>query len=48
MKYIYVNVKDFRFPSVAETLFERSISHQFGKPEIGWNYELGFKGTGLK
>lgn len=48
-KNIFTSVsKGFSVPSVAETLTpERQINTDL-KPEIGWNYELGFKGNWLK
>lgn len=40
--------KGFSVPSVAETLTPEGQINTDLKPEIGWNYELGFKGNWLK
>lgn len=37
--------KGFSTPSVAETLTPEGTINTSLKPEIGWNYELGFKGN---
>ncbi|MBG6111715.1 iron complex outermembrane receptor protein [Flavobacterium sp. CG_9.10] len=39
--------KGFSVPSVAETLTPEGQINTDLKPEIGWNYELGFKGNWL-
>ena len=45
-KNIYTSVsKGFSVPSVAETLTPEGKINTDLKPEIGWNYELGFKGN---
>lgn len=45
-KNIYTSVsKGFSVPSVAETLTPEGQINTDLKPEIGWNYELGFKGN---
>jgi iron complex outermembrane receptor protein len=48
-KNIFSSVsKGFSVPSVAETLTPEGQINTDLKPEIGWNYELGFKGNWLK
>ncbi|MDI5898145.1 TonB-dependent receptor family protein [Flavobacterium yafengii] len=48
-KNIFTSVsKGFSVPSVAETLTPEGQINTKLKPEIGWNYELGFKGNWLK
>ncbi|MFV8368846.1 TonB-dependent receptor family protein [Flavobacterium sp. LB2R40] len=48
-KNIFASVsKGFSVPSVAETLTSEGQINTELKPEIGWNYELGFKGNWLK
>jgi iron complex outermembrane receptor protein len=48
-KNIFTSVsKGFSVPSVAETLTPEGQINTDLKPEIGWNYELGFKGNWLK
>lgn len=45
-KNIYTSIsKGFSVPSVAETLTPEGQINTNLKPEIGWNYELGFKGN---
>lgn len=45
-KNIFTSVsKGFSVPSVAETLTPEGQINTDLKPEIGWNYELGFKGN---
>ena len=45
-KNIYSSVsKGFSVPSVAETLTPEGQINTDLKPEVGWNYELGFKGN---
>lgn len=45
-KNIYTSIsKGFSVPSVAETLTPEGQINTDLKPEIGWNYELGFKGN---
>lgn len=47
-KNIFTSVsKGFSVPSVAETLTPEGQINTDLKPEIGWNYELGFKGNWL-
>ena len=47
-KNIFTSVsKGFSVPSVAETLTPEGQINTNLKPEIGWNYELGFKGNWL-
>lgn len=47
-KNLYVNVsKGFSTPTVDETLTPEGLINTNLKPEIGWNYEIGFKGTWL-
>ncbi|RTY76394.1 TonB-dependent receptor family protein [Flavobacterium sp. LS1R10] len=40
--------KGFSVPSVAETLTPEGQINTNLKPEVGWNYELGFKGNWLE
>ncbi len=48
-KNIYASVsKGFSVPSVAETLTPEGEINTNLKPELGWNYELGFKGNWLQ
>ncbi len=48
-KNIYASVsKGFSVPSVAETLTPEGEINTNLKPEVGWNYELGFKGNWLQ
>ncbi|MDI6032432.1 TonB-dependent receptor [Flavobacterium sp. LB2P84] len=48
-KNIFTSVsKGFSVPSVAETLTAEGQINTELKPEIGWNYELGFKGNWLE
>ncbi|TDE55128.1 TonB-dependent receptor family protein [Flavobacterium sp. GT3P67] len=48
-KNIFASVsKGFSVPSVAETLTPEGQINTDLKPELGWNYELGFKGNWLK
>lgn len=48
-KNIFTSIsKGFSVPSVAETLTPEGQINTDLKPEIGWNYELGFKGNWLK
>ncbi|MFE3868335.1 TonB-dependent receptor family protein [Flavobacterium sp. LS2P90] len=48
-KNIFTSVsKGFSVPSFAETLTPEGQINTDLKPEIGWNYELGFKGNWLK
>jgi iron complex outermembrane receptor protein len=48
-KNIFTSVsKGFSVPSVAETLTSEGQINTDLKPEVGWNYELGFKGNWLK
>jgi len=48
-KNIYTSVsKGFSVPSVAETLTPGGQINTELKPEIGWNYEMGFKGNWFK
>ncbi|MGO1584644.1 TonB-dependent receptor family protein [Mesonia sp.] len=45
-KNVYINLsKGFSIPTVDETLTPRGNINNTLKPEIGWNYELGFKGS---
>lgn len=45
-KNIFMSVsKGFSVPSVAETLTPEGQINTDLKPELGWNYELGFKGN---
>lgn len=45
-KNIFTSIsKGFSVPSVAETLTQEGQINTYLKPEIGWNYELGFKGN---
>lgn len=45
-KNIYIAVsKGFSVPAVAETLTPEGQINTDLKPEIGWNYEIGFKGN---
>lgn len=45
-KNIYASVsKGFSVPAVAETLTPEGQINTDLKPEIGWNYEIGFKGN---
>ncbi|MBP2283685.1 iron complex outermembrane receptor protein [Flavobacterium sp. CG_23.5] len=47
-KNIFTSIsKGFSVPSVAETLTPEGQINTDLKPEIGWNYELGFKGNWL-
>ena len=47
-KNFYISIsKGFSTPSVAETLTPIGQINTNLKPEIGWNYELGFKGNWL-
>jgi iron complex outermembrane recepter protein len=47
-KNIYSSIsKGFSVPSVAETLTPEGQINTSLKPELGWNYELGFKGNWL-
>ena len=47
-KTIYTAIsKGFSTPSVAETLTPEGAINTSLKPEIGWNYEVGFKGNWL-
>lgn len=47
-KNIYSSIsKGFSVPSVAETLTPNGIINTDLKTEIGWNYEIGFKGNWL-
>ena len=47
-KNIFMSVsKGFSVPSVAETLTPEGQINTDLKPEVGWNYELGFKGNWL-
>lgn len=47
-KNIFTSVsKGFSVPSVAETLTSEGQINTNLKPEIGWNYEIGFKGNWL-
>ena len=48
-KNAYASIsKGFSTPSVAETLTPEGQINTSLKPEMGWNYELGFKGHWLK
>lgn len=48
-KNIYASVsKGFSVPAVAETLTPEGQINTDLKPEIGWNYEIGFKGNWLE
>ena len=48
-KNIFTSVsKGFSVPSVAETLTPEGQINTDLKPEVGWNYELGFKGNWLE
>lgn len=48
-KNLFASVSNgFSTPSVAETLTPAGQINTNLKPEIGWNYELGFKGNWLK
>jgi iron complex outermembrane receptor protein len=48
-KNIFTSVsKGFSVPLVAETLTPEGQINTDLKPEVGWNYELGFKGNWLK
>jgi iron complex outermembrane receptor protein len=48
-KNIFTSIsKGFSVPSVAETLTPEGQINTDLKPEVGWNYELGFKGNWLK
>ncbi|MDT0295218.1 TonB-dependent receptor family protein [Mesonia ostreae] len=45
-KNLYLNIsKGFSIPTVDETLTPQGNINNTLKPEIGWNYELGFKGS---
>lgn len=47
-KNIYTSIsKGFSVPTVAETLTPTGQINSELKPEIGWNYEIGFKGNWL-
>ena len=47
-KHLYTSVSNgFSVPSVAETLTPQGQINSSLKPELGWNYELGFKGNWL-
>ncbi|MET0759385.1 MAG: TonB-dependent receptor, partial [Flavobacterium sp.] len=47
-KNIFTSIsKGFSVPSVAETLTPEGQINTDLKPEVGWNYELGFKGNWL-
>lgn len=48
-KNIYTSVsKGFSIPTIAESLNLDSTINTNLKPEIGWNYEIGFKGNWLE
>jgi iron complex outermembrane receptor protein len=48
-KNIFTSIsKGFSVPSVAETLTIEGQINTDLKPEVGWNYELGFKGNWIK
>ncbi|TDE04297.1 TonB-dependent receptor family protein [Flavobacterium sandaracinum] len=48
-KNIFASISNgFSVPSVAETLTPEGQINTDLKPEVGWNYELGFKGNWLK
>lgn len=48
-KNIFTSISNgFSVPSVAETLTPEGQINTDLKPEVGWNYELGFKGNWLK
>ncbi len=48
-KNLYASVsKGFSVPSLAETLTAEGQINTSLKPEMGWNYELGFKGNWLE
>lgn len=48
LKNLYASVsKGFSVPSVAETLTPAGQINTDLKPEMGWNYEIGFKGNWL-
>ncbi len=48
-KNLYINIsKGFSTPTVDETLTPEGLINTSLKPEIGWNYELGFKGNWFK
>lgn len=48
-KNIYFNIsKGFSTPTVDETLTPEGLINTSLKPEIGWNYEVGFKGSWFK
>jgi iron complex outermembrane receptor protein len=47
-KNIYTSIsKGFSVPTVAETLTPSGLINTDLKPEVGWNYEIGFKGNWL-
>ena len=48
-KNIYVSIsKGFSVPAIAETLTPDGQINTTLKPEIGWNYEMGFKGNWME
>lgn len=48
-KNVFASISNgFSVPSVAETLTPEGQINTDLKPEVGWNYELGFKGNWLK
>lgn len=48
-KNLYASVSNgFSVPTVAETLTQEGQINTNLKPEMGWNYELGFKGNWMK
>jgi iron complex outermembrane receptor protein len=48
-KNIYTSIsKGFSVPSVAETLTPEGQINTDLKPEMGWNYEIGFKGNWME
>jgi iron complex outermembrane receptor protein len=47
-KNLYSSVSKVSVPTVAESLTPEGQINTNLKPEMGWNFELGFKGNWLK